>query len=30
MEDLSELMTIKQASNWASEYLKKDVTTSNI
>ena len=25
-----ELMTIKEASNWASEYLGKQVTTSNI
>ncbi len=30
MENTSELMTIKQASDWASEYLKKNVTTSNI
>lgn len=27
---MSELLTIKQASMWASEYLKKNVTTSNI
>jgi len=26
----SELITIKQASQWASEYLGKSVTTSNI
>ncbi len=25
-----ELLTIKEASQWASEYLNKDVTTSNI
>lgn len=27
---MTELLTIKEASNWAGEYLKKDVTTSNI
>ena len=27
---MSELLTIKEASNWATTYLKKDVTTSNI
>jgi len=26
----SEIFTIKQASEWASEYLQKNVTTSNI
>jgi len=25
-----EYLTIKEASNWASEYLKKNITTSNI
>lgn len=27
---MSEFLTIKEASVWASEHLKKDVTTSNI
>ena len=27
---MTEILTIKEASNWASEYLKKNVTTSNI
>lgn len=27
---MSDLLTIKEASNWASKYLEKDVTTSNI
>ena len=27
---MTDLLTIKQASDWATEYLKKDVTTSNI
>jgi len=30
MEKTSELITIKQASEWASRYLKRNVTTSNI
>ena len=30
IENMSELMTIKQASEWASEYLNKKVTASNI
>ena len=30
MENSSSLLTIKQASEFASEYLKKNVTTSNI
>ena len=30
MEKTSELMTIKQASDWASQYLRRDVTPSNI
>ncbi|MBU0763202.1 MAG: site-specific DNA-methyltransferase [Bacteroidetes bacterium] len=30
MIETNELLSIKEASNWASEYLKKDVTTSNI
>lgn len=30
MENISSLLTIKQASIWASHYLKKKVTTSNI
>lgn len=30
MENKTELLTIKQASEFASEYLKKNVTTSNI
>ncbi|MCZ7361128.1 MAG: DNA methyltransferase [Candidatus Methanoperedens sp.] len=30
MDNNPELLTIKQASEWASNYLKKDVTTSNI
>jgi len=29
-EDVLKLLTIKQASEWASQYLKKQVTTSNI
>jgi len=27
---MTELLTIKQASDWATEYLKKNITTSNI
>ena len=30
MVKTSELMTIKQASDWASQYLRRDVTSSNI
>lgn len=30
MGNTSELLTVKQASEWASEYLRKNVTTSNI
>ncbi len=30
MDNTPELLTIKQASEWASDYLKKNVTTSNI
>ncbi len=30
MENTLDLLTIKEASNWASKYLKKKVTTSNI
>ncbi len=30
MSNFTELMTIKEASRWASEYLQRDVTTSNI
>ena len=30
MVKTSELMTIKQASDWASQYLRRDVTPSNI
>ena len=27
---MTELLTIKQASDWATEYLNKNITTSNI
>jgi len=27
---MAELLTIKQASDWATEHLKKNITTSNI
>ena len=30
MEEMSELLTIKQASKWASQYLRRNVTPSNI
>ncbi len=30
MEETSELLTIKQASKWASQYLRRNVTPSNI
>jgi len=30
MENSMDVLTIKQASEWASNYLKKNVTTSNI
>lgn len=30
MEDMSRLLTIKQASEWASEFLNRNVTPSNI
>jgi hypothetical protein len=30
MQEISDLLTIKQASDWATEYLGKSVTTSNI
>src|SRR3990170_7383452 len=30
MENVSELLTIKQASEWASQYLRRNVTSSNI
>ena len=30
METTLDLMTVKEASNWASQYLNRDVTPSNI
>jgi hypothetical protein len=30
MREISDLLTIKQASDWATNYLEKSVTSSNI